>query len=386
MFVRVRTLLVVLIALFVLLESHLLNYRYWSSFFSLEFLRILPVVFLFFYMLKRLSFLKKKDVEKKYVFALSFFPLITIVLKLFYDGSSGITISSCMSLSFLVYFVFSYYDIDEKTILRFFSVIAIITALIQIFQQFFPEQAYFHSGVGHGVRNGLHRFFVGNNKIQIFCMLLFWTKLIKKVTIPDIFGFLLCFASMYLYLTRQIMVASIATMAISFLFVDNKKAKIYGFCITLAIGVVLFVYSEVLFKNFIDMTSENTYSSDIRMEGVSFFLKQTMDNPVQFVFGHGYTRKEELWMSNGFYASDIGFVGEMFHYGIVWIVLYFLMLYKHLFVFRKKIPHYITLYFIATGLISIMIFPYRNAVDAVLWSSILYISSLYINKKREGKV
>ena len=82
--------------------------------------------------------------------------------------------------------------------------------------------------------------------------------------------------------------------------------------------------------------------------------------------------------------SDIGFIGEGFLYGIPWIILYFIVLYKYVIVYRNQLPPYIRLYFFGTFINSIMIFPYRSNIEAFVWLIALYIGGLYINNNKQN--
>lgn len=75
---------------------------------------------------------------------------------------------------------------------------------------------------------------------------------------------------------------------------------------------------------------------------------------------------------------DIGIIGEMYHYGFLWVLMYGYMLYLILWKYRKLLPIYIKMYVFGTSVNSLFIFPYRMGMEFMIWSSVLYIASLYI--------
>jgi len=70
----------------------------------------------------------------------------------------------------------------------------------------------------------------------------------------------------------------------------------------------------------------------------------------------------------------------MYFYGLLYVIAYFRLVYKVLLVYREYVPTYIKMFVVATGLISIMIYPLAGIMNYLVWSILLYICDLHIIK------
>ena len=192
--------------------------------------------------------------------------------------------------------------------------------------------------------------------------------------------------SIYFYLTRQILITIIATLGITFL-LDKKKHWSIIFLFIFA-TVILYFYWENLFGFFVkDYEETQHYTTDIRIECAEFVIPKILDNPLVAIVGHGHLPIERnSWYDMGYHLSDIGFIGESFYYGIVWVVGYFFVVYGIVMKHRKEIPLYIRLYVICTALPSFMIFPYHNEMGILTWACVLYICSLNIQSSKKKRI
>lgn len=296
-----------------------------------------------------------------------------------------------MIFSLLIFLFFYYYylnRISEITIIQIFTGAGLFIFVVQVFQQVFPANAVFgvydldsnsSSKVLAEVRNGLYRYRLDGVFFVLFCLYYYWSKLLNRVTIRNVLMFLIFFASMYLFLTRQLMFATMLTLALSSFLVTNKRRRNIILMITVLFIGIVFVYSDVLFGDLIDMTQEQMSGKDIRIMALSAYWKKIISNPLTFFLGNGHPPEfhyfqEELRL----FTSDVGFVGEMYHYGVLWVLFYFYTLYYIIVKCRKAIPLYIRLFVFGTAINSIMIFPCRYPYEFFMWISVLYISSLHI--------
>lgn len=148
--------------------------------------------------------------------------------------------------------------------------------------------------------------------------------------------------------------------------------------------IILFYYSDILFGALIEQTKEEANEENIRLLAFGFYWNKIIENPLTFILGSGHPESLNLWQNElKLWTSDIGIIGSMFHYGLLWIILYFYIIYTILKKYAKSIPLYIKLYILGTFINSILIFPYRDAKEYLIITIILYISSIYILKKKQ---
>ena len=293
-----------------------------------------------------------------------------------------------------IFWILKKYKVTERTIIITLTIFAIATCVIQIYEQINPELAIFgvidptadnYMGEIADMRNDLYRLKVGSAFIQIFCFFYYWDRVIsKKQYVYLIIVFLLA-ASIYLYLTRQLIIAVSATCLLSLILQNTNSSKRVAFILLLFFGYALINNYEVLFGSLVSDYSDNTYTTDIRWECMSNTLSWQFDNLLSFIIGAGHPiYLLERWYTKGYDMSDIGFIGAGFYYGLIWVVAYFKFVVTLLRKHRKQLPNYIILYFISTAIMSLFIFPYTNAPGIFVWTCTIYIVNLYVNMKVEN--
>lgn len=292
-----------------------------------------------------------------------------------------------VSLVFLTYYYLYIKKISENDIIILFTIAGLCIFVIQIFQLAFPQNAVFgtfdpdesRSDVA-SMRNGIYRFMIGGVFVTLFCLYYYWSKLCEGFKMTR---FLMCtvfLISMYLFLTRQIMLATIITLVLSSFFVRNKKIRQYVMLSSILLCIILVAYSETLFGSLLRQTSEEASEDNIRLLSFSFYWNKIISNPVSFLFGNGHPSALMHWQYDlRLFVSDIGFVGEMYYYGLLWILLYFFTIYMIIVKYRRSIPLYLKLFTFGTFINSILVFPYRSAYEYFIWISMIYICSLHIS-------
>lgn len=381
----------VLLFLSIALYSHFLNYSLWDLTSGSTYMWLFSIftVGWSLFIIKEIKMYY--DINKKYLYFLILWPILSMLINYIGKNESieSYRTNILMSFAFITYFLYVKCKTTEKQILSVMTIMGLVTFFIQVYQQINPNFLLFgiidyEGDTYYHVRNGVMRFYVGNYFIAVFCMYYYWEKTLVKKSVISFLLFILFFASMYLYMTRQIMVASLITIILSVFFVKEKKIlKMYIFFALTVAGLIV-MYFDILFKQLIVSYQEDTFTTDIRIKAGNFIMDQMAENPLGCFWGYGHGRYELAWASKAFYLSDIGFIGEGFLYGIPWIILYFIVLYKYVIVYRNQLPPYIRLYFFGTFINSIMIFPYRSNIEAFVWLIALYIGGLYINNNKQN--
>ncbi len=375
--------IIISIALF----SHFLSYSFWEQTIGPRILWLFSTFIFIGFIIKYKKFLKQKDANHAIVMCLVCLPIISALLNLLIKGYSinNFRTNFLISIASMAYIIICDLRITERRIINSLTIIGLITLFLQIIQQFVPSFVLFgligdsEFGEGYAQRNSIFRFYIGSYFVSVICMYYYWTNLIlKKFRLINLALFVCFCSSMYLYVTRQLMLASALTFLISIFFIKSRKIRIRCFWLIIIILTIILYNYDSLFGNLVDSYTSDTYTTDIRIKAISFFIEKIIDNPLGLFVGNGHTTEELRWASKGFYLSDIGFIGEWYLYGIIWIVVYFVTLYKYVIKHGNTIPLYIRLYFIGTFICSIMIFPYRNSIETAIWIYVLYIAGQYV--------
>lgn len=329
--------------------------------------------------------------------------IISFLLRnIFYDRGLGYGLESNLFVSFMFcsYFIFNYLRISESVLLKSITIIGLIAFCIQVFQQINPNLAMFSmyteemrdemelsSDYITGQRNGLYRFIPIAVNIPVFLVCYYFSKVVSDFKL--IYLLLACafLVSMYLMLTRMFIVSTVISCIYILFSLNNvKKSKIGIIVVLLGIVIISIFYSDYLFSNlFSSNESDIDYSSKARLDCIPFLLKQAIDNPLLLIFGHGYPGLLWKWGANfGYWYNDIGIIGQIYTYGLIWIFVYLKIVYWLLVKMKRNIPLYIRGYMFGMFCICYMMPTYANSLEStLLWCIILYISDLYMNKSKQ---
>lgn len=330
---------------------------------------------------------------KYYTAFITLWPFCVILSSFLQDGILIEEFSQIISWTFVgsFFFIFYRFRFSEKMILWILGLYALTTAVIQIAQQMDPLFAIFGGNpedVGDVVnteeRNGLARFFVGSYHIQMFILCFFWDRLLKTFRIHWAILSALLLVSIYLYLTKQILLSILLTIGLSFFLTEGRRVKILA-CVLASVCIVgLALFWEDLFGELIQDSKDESFSHAIRFEFIEYIVDYNLTDPIGVLFGHGTSKP---WFSELehmlYYPSDIGFFGESIYFGWLWALAYFYVVFRIMVTYRHKIPTYIKLFIICSGMISIFIFPYRNRIETFNWICMIYICSLYIDDRKD---
>lgn len=303
------------------------------------------------------------------------------------------------SFPWLLYYVFYHYRIGEKTLIRAFLMIGLLLFAIQLFQVLFPQYAIFgiydeerqiREGEVSEIRNNINRYRLGGWELTLFCMYYSWQKLLEKYSFKRLLFFTAFLLSMYLHLTRQIMFSSIIALGCTLFFIKRTKVRLWVVVAFVLLSIAFLFNYEVLFSDLANKAEiELSNNDNVRWIAFEYFGGQIFTNYLTVLFGHGlYSGAARLIEMHSAYASDVGFIGEAYTYGLLWIALWLYTVWLILYKYRNDIPLYLKLFVFGSALHSWGMFPYRFASENLLWVSMLYISTLYIaraKKKRAQK-
>lgn len=323
--------------------------------------------------------------ETSHIFYYSFFSVIGGFL-IFGNSPIGSAIERLNHTFIFIYFILHFKQVQEAHLIKVMLVLTVIITSILLIQQFTFPFALFGLGDAQDpnptieIRNGLIRYRIGSHTFLLLTAFFYWDKLSKQIKATSIIAFGIAILGIYLLLTKQLIATTIITIFISIFLIRNNKIKTIVFCLLVILCILGFIYKDILFSEMLDNAKDQASKDDIRVLSAYFFLDKIFSNPIGFIFGNGYTPLLQQWGEKyGYWATDVGFIGEIFLYGIIYISVYIQILWK-VYKYKKYLPLYIKMYIISTLFISIMIFPYRTNYEFITWAIVLYICDLYINR------
>lgn len=342
----------------------------------------------------------KTAVRRNYsvlVLTVTLFPFLSIYNSYAIYGQDPFIsfLKTSQNLIFLLYFVLHHYRVGEAAILRSFLFYASATVVIQIVQQFTYPYACFglesaknimlESGSMEAaeMRNGLWRFRVGLNgyfAVPIIFSTCMWLK--KKYDCGLAWVFLILCVSIYLTLTRQVIFACVVTLFTAF-FMGKMKPRNLALCVLSAAGLY-FAYDSLL-GELVEKTADETNEHNVRVLAATYFWEESTRSPLTFLLGYGeyYSGSRYgqlrgyLQDASGFYVGDVGFVGQIYTYGLLYVISSYLLMGRVFFHRSKLIPSYIRLFVIYCTIMSPMIFPFAGFAKGV-WVMLFYICDLHI--------
>ena len=393
-----RWYLILIIGLIVLVTNGI-AYTYWDTTLGGRLENVVALVLLV-YFVSILPTIREYRFYK-IVLLLTFLPFLSGINSYAIYGQPPLkTFTVTMSnFIWLIYFPLKAFRIRESTILHSLLITAIVIFVIQVVQQLTFPNAYFgvvseelmNEGGGYQQeiaekRNGLWRFRMHMNgyfTTPIIFAALIWLK--QKFDFKMISLFILFLISIYLSLTRLVIFSTIVTIFMSF-FLGRRKGTVRSLLIAFALIACLFFFYDEFFLSLSKRTSTEMSESNIRVLAASYYIQEIFKTPLTFLFGYGNAATgafrdhvNTLMSVYHFYASDVGFVGKTWHYGIVYVIVCYYLLYILFFKYKRQIPLYIRLFVMYTAIMSPMIFPFYRNIYWLIWAMLLYICELHIN-------
>ena len=389
------------IVLIVSLFAFVMNgfkYVYWPIHPKLV-MRVLSTLLLFFYLTKVRQ--SPNQHFGKTVLLLAFYPFLSVIYSFteygqpIMDGIRG----SLPELLWLSYFFFHRTRISEGSFLKAILCMALFIVSVQIIQQFTYPDILFNVAIEDESnpyeelaesRNGLWRFRLGD--VGYFAALILfyvWDKIRQRTYGMSIVILLVMAISLYLTLTRQTIFSAILTIVVSYFMRRDRQGK-WGYALMATALAAIYFYYDELFGELTRMTENETTYDYIRILSGQYYLTETFSSVKAAILGHGVavsgafsvimTDLQENWH---FYASDVGFIGQMWKFGVPYVLICFYLLFSLFFTWRNYIPDYIRLFVLFTIIMSIMIFPMGLGFQYIFWSFLLYICDMNIIMKQK---
>lgn len=382
---------IILISLAIITTSFF-SYFGWDKTNGGRILKVIDIIIILYYIQHIKLIRKEKGLhftkETSRIFFYSYFSIIGGFL--IYGNNPINSAIGGLDFAFIfIYFILYFNQVQEEQLTKIMLVLTIIITSILLIQQFtFPLAPFGLRSIEDvqnpndiiEIRNGLIRYRIESHTFLLFTAFFYWNKLSKHIKISSFCAFGIAILGIYLLLTKQFIATTIITIFISIFLIRNAKIRKIIFCLLVILCIVGFIYKDILFSEMIDSAKEQASEDDIRVLSAYFFLDKIFSNPIGLILGNGHPLLLQQWgEKNGYWVSDVGCIGEIFLYGIIYISVYIQILWKA-YKYRKLLPLYIKMFFLSTFFISIMIFPYRTNCEFLTWAIVLYICDLHINK------
>jgi len=252
---------------------------------------------------------------------------------LFHDQSFTLSLLILRTNFFwLLYFVLHLFNISPKKIIQLILFVGFVWIFLTVIQQF-TYPAYFFSNRNEEdnydfYRAGVYRFMIDQHQYGLFVILYYYNRFLKKRTFKPLIPVLLGLVGYYYYSGRQYALAAVACLFLATL-TTKGTFKVYATCALAAIAAGLFLFKDVLFADYVEMTNEQLNSDDdVRLVAAKFFLFDYWPHWITTIIGNGYENykssygKEMLYINQVklLFRSDIGIIGMFNMFGIFYVI------------------------------------------------------------------
>ncbi|RZL46161.1 MAG: hypothetical protein EOP00_15820, partial [Pedobacter sp.] len=271
-------------------------------------------------------------------------PLLSMFAAMAFHGQSLFLSFFALKTIFfwLLYYVLHIFNIPVIKLVKLMTFIGVTWALITIIQNYTYPHFWFYNRNGEDdqefIRAGKYRFMIDPLHFGLFIILYFYNQyLLTKRSI--LFTFVIIgLVGFYYYTTRQFIVGAVACMVIAYISQEGKN-KIFSMLI-IAITCGLLVYlKDLLFGEYIEITSDQLNSSDdIRLLSLNFWLFEYWPNWITVLIGNGFEHSSSNYgkemlkvnLEYGYYRTDIGIFGTLSYFGIFYVINLLASLFKGL--------------------------------------------------------
>lgn len=297
-----------------------------------------------------------------------------------------------------IYFIFIIYRVTPKTLIVAFTIFAFAVLIIQVVQQFNVSNAVFgvfskndekFATIGYAeIRNGLYRFRLGVAYYTTFWALYYsFENFLKKTDFVNLFVFALLFVSIYLYLTRQIMAITIFCLLLSVVIKRADRTGLFQFIIFIGIVFIVYSYKDVLMADYFMHTKGEFQGEETRDNAFNFFWLAIFKDWNTLLFGNGLHQDQIYFQEEfGMFSSDVGLVGQIYHYGIIWGVVFVV---SYLYILSKSykyIPLYLRLFFITIFIDLVLMCPMQRTSLTMVFMAGIYMCEYYYRESKLNKL
>jgi len=237
---------------------------------------------------------------------------------------------------FLFYFVLHLLQVSPKYLERLLFFAGVMYALAFLLQYaVYPTQLF---DVRMGVERGTIRIFIPGLALLNMAYFIALQRVLYKNSMPYL-GFLLLFLVVFLLTGTRSIIAGPAIVTILALFFSKRVKSRLGIImlVLFAVALVFYLFQDIMLY-LISVSEQQSVHSDenIRMLAARFFLTDFFPNTVAYITGNSEAHQASAYgleilsykIRDGYYQSDIGFIGEFTKYGLFLLIAVFLIFFK----------------------------------------------------------
>ncbi len=293
------------------------------------------------------------------------------------------------SIAVLLIFLYIHPSIDDIYItLKRLALLSVVLFVYSIFEpSFFLDAEQLERRALSGSKDiGVSNFLPGFMLLAV-CFYFLAHRLIKggKKTTINLVMFITFMIVIFFVQNRQTLLITLPIFLYTFYKMKNTYSRII-FILLVFIGLFVFgSYALTIYEGLVEESSNQLNNEDYnRWQALEVFFVDWKFNFFNILFGHGvgsidseYTNKlTSVADSKGAYLQDIGFLGSMFFYGILFVILNYYFIIQGF--MKKNMPYYIK--FWCFGLILIPVFQnwgMMNNDSSVLFGLLFYLIIYY---------
>lgn len=308
---------------------------------------------------------------------------------LYHEQSLGASLYANRNILFwLTYFVLHVVNIKKEDLIKLMLFVATVWALLTIVQQF-TYPVYFFSTRDETkkqlLRAGVYRFMIPGSLLCLFMMQHYYYRYATTKNLTSACWWLLTLVAFYYTGIRQSAIAALLCTFIMVVMLMHGNARIRNLVIMALVVLAGLSLKEILFGEYIAMTQKQLGGGDedIREVAYRFFLFEYWpDSPWAIITGNGrpsagsaYQREiDTLAQVKGLFRSDIGIVGSLNQYGILYVLLVLAMLIKGLTIkIRSKENKYLKIYFLYPAIVLVLHESFSHPETIVFICCVMYL-------------
>lgn len=239
---------------------------------------------------------------------------------------------------FLFYFVLHLLQVSPTYLERLLFFAGVIYALAFLLQYAaYPTQLF---DVRMGVERGTIRIFIPGLALLNMAYFIALQRVLYKNSLVYLV-FLILFLAVYVLTGTRSIIAGPAIVTLFALFFSKRVKSRWGMMMLVLFALVLafYLFQDIVLYLISVSEQQSVHSEeDIRIKAASFFLTDFFPNAFAYISGNSEAHQASAYgleifsykMRNGFYQSDIGFIGEFSKYGLFLLVSAFIIFFKGL--------------------------------------------------------
>lgn len=352
-----------------------------------------------------LFFLKHKAKVNNFKYPNSFFYMIVIgfigallMAFSFQEQSFIVSLVAILPyfLAYLSFFVFKNSGIDENSTKTIILGLLICSVIIYVVNYITFPYMIFGNNDSTEIDDSRGVIRIGIQYIDLFILATFyainqWLLSKKKKWLIIM---VMCLIMIVLTVTRQIIAVTAILGALFFL----KKSSFYQkfvFIIIISLFTIYILPEIPIYKALVETTqnqidNNENKKEDARIRASRFYIDEYQTNNITRILGNGIpsignskwgNNFEMITRSEGYYSSDIGWIGFYWHFGLIAVIGVFMLLLKAATIKKSPDHEYLTYYCWAIILLSIMSAPiliYRQVIDIMF---VLYLTFAFGRKR-----